>query len=43
MAVGKTAPFPDDVARCLAKMKDSHARLPLPEAVGRQIAMPGKG
>ena len=42
MAAGKTAPFPPDVARCLEKMKASHAKLPLPEAVGRQIMMPGK-
>jgi acyl-CoA thioester hydrolase len=42
MAAGKTAPFPADVAACLAKMHASHARLPRPEAVGRQIAMPGQ-
>jgi acyl-CoA thioester hydrolase len=39
----KTAKFPADVARCLAKMKAAHAQLPLPEAAGRKIAMPGKG
>jgi acyl-CoA thioester hydrolase len=43
MAAGKTAPFSSDVVRCLEKMKASHAKLPLPEAVGRQIAMPGRG
>jgi acyl-CoA thioester hydrolase len=42
MAAGKTAPFPDDVARGLARMKASHANLPRPEAAGRRIAMPGK-
>ena len=41
MAAGKTAPFPEDVAACLARMKASHARLPRPEAAGRRIAMPG--
>src|SRR5215471_218931 len=42
MAAGKTAPFPDDVARGLARMKAAHAELPRPEAAGRRIAMPGK-
>ena len=42
MVAKRTAPFPAEVARCLAKMKASHAQLPLPEAVGRQIAMPAK-
>jgi acyl-CoA thioester hydrolase len=42
MQAMKTAPFPPEVERCLAKMKASHARLPRPEALGRQIAMPGK-
>jgi acyl-CoA thioester hydrolase len=41
MAAKKTASFPAEIARCLAKMKSSHAQLPLPEAVGRKIAMPG--
>jgi acyl-CoA thioester hydrolase len=39
----KTAPFPDDAAQRLARMKAAHARLPLPEASGRRIAMPEKG
>jgi len=38
----KTAPFPDDVAERLAKMKTAHAKLPVPEGAGRRIAMPGK-
>jgi hypothetical protein len=42
MATKKTAPFPAEIERCLARMKASHAALPLPEAAGRQIAMPGK-
>src|SRR5215216_7932873 len=36
----KTAPFPGEITRCLAKMKTAHAKLPLPEPVGRRIAMP---
>lgn len=40
MASKKTAAFPADIARCLAKMKASHAQLPQPEVVGRGIAMP---
>jgi acyl-CoA thioester hydrolase len=39
LAAGKTAPFPADVAATLAKMKATHAKLPLPEAAGRRIAM----
>ena len=42
MTVGHTAPFPADISDRLAKMKASHAKLPRPEAIGRQIAMPGK-
>jgi acyl-CoA thioester hydrolase len=40
MDAKKVAPLPDDVARRLANMKASHARLPRPEAAGRGIAMP---
>jgi acyl-CoA thioester hydrolase len=40
MNARKTAAFPSDVAACLARMKSSHAMLPLPEAAGRKIAMP---
>ena len=42
MSAKKTAPFPDSVAACLARMRAAHARLPRPEAAGRRIAMPGK-
>jgi acyl-CoA thioester hydrolase len=42
MTTKKTAPFPEDVAARLAKMKAAHAKLPLPEGAGRRIAMPGK-
>ena len=40
MAAGKTAALPADVAAALAQMKTAHAKLPLPEAAGRRIAMP---
>ena len=39
MAAGKTAPFPDEVASCLARMKAAHGHLPRPEAAGCRIAM----
>jgi hypothetical protein len=39
MAPGKTAPFPEEVAGCLARMQAAHRRLPRPEAAGRRIAM----
>ncbi|MEA2905803.1 MAG: acyl-CoA thioester hydrolase [Alphaproteobacteria bacterium] len=42
MAARKTAAFPPDVAACLARMKAAHGMLPVPEAAGRRIAMPGK-
>ena len=35
----KSAPFPADVARCLARMQAAHASLPHPEAAGRSITM----
>ena len=42
MTAKKAAPFPPDVAKRLAEVRKSHARLPRPEAVGRSIAMPEK-
>ena len=42
MTAKKTAAFPDFIAARLARMKAAHAHLPLPEGVGRRIAMPGK-
>jgi acyl-CoA thioester hydrolase len=42
LAAKKTAVFPPDVAGGLARMQAAHSRLPLPEAVGRKIAMPAK-
>src|SRR5262249_16874051 len=35
MTAGKTAPFPNEVAGGLARMKASHANLPRPEAASR--------
>jgi len=43
MVAQKTAPFPKEVAACLAEMKASHAKLPRPEAVGSRIAMRHRG
>lgn len=40
MTTKKVAPFPDSVMRTLAAMKDAHARLPVPQDMGRRIAMP---
>src|SRR6266702_7752105 len=39
MAARKTAPFPEQIAAKLARMKAAHAALPMPEGVGRRIAM----
>jgi acyl-CoA thioester hydrolase len=39
MDAGRTAPFPAEIAGCLARMKAAHEKLPLPEAVGRSIGM----
>ncbi len=36
----KTVPFPDVIAERLARMKAAHAHLPIPDGVGRRIAMP---
>ena len=38
----KTVPFPDFIAARLARMKAAHAHLPIPDGVGRRIAMPGQ-
>jgi acyl-CoA thioester hydrolase len=40
MDAKKTVPFSTDVAKRLTQLKNSHARLPHPEAAGRRIAMP---
>jgi acyl-CoA thioester hydrolase len=39
MGAGKTAAFPSDIAAGLGRMKAAHAKLPVPEAAGRRIAM----
>src|SRR4249919_2772934 len=36
----RTAPFPEEVAGCLARMQAAHRCLPRPEAAGRRIGMP---
>jgi acyl-CoA thioester hydrolase len=41
MTTKKTAAFPEPIAARLARMKAAHAGLPVPEAAGRRIAMPG--
>ncbi len=42
MTAKKTAPFPDFIAARFARMQAAHAHLPVPDAAGRRIAMPGK-
>jgi acyl-CoA thioester hydrolase len=42
MTAKKVVPFPEGVMRALAAMKAAHAKLPLPDGVGRRIAMPGR-
>jgi len=39
IAAKKTAAFPDHIAARLAHMKAAHAGLPIPQGVGRRIAM----
>lgn len=42
MDARKTAPFDQDICKRLTQLKNSHARLPRPEAAGRRIEMPEK-
>jgi acyl-CoA thioester hydrolase len=42
MAAKKVAPWPGDVAARFEEMKQAHATLPIPEGIGRRIAMPAK-
>ncbi len=42
MEAKKVAPFPQNVLARLAAMKAAHAHLPVPDGVGRRIAMPQK-
>ena len=37
----RVAPFPPEIARRLAQIRDAHAALPVPGYVGRAIAPPG--
>ena len=39
----KVAPFPDDIAKRLAKMQDAHAGLGWPDRAGRSIGIVRKG
>jgi acyl-CoA thioester hydrolase len=39
MAARKTAAFPSEVGKRLARMKAAHAALPIPNGAGRRIAM----
>jgi acyl-CoA thioester hydrolase len=41
MTSKKVVPFPEPAMRALAAMQAAHGRLPMPQAVGRRIAMPG--
>ncbi len=41
-AARRVTPFPDDVLIRLAQMKAAHGGLPLPDGIGRKIAMPAK-
>lgn len=42
MATKKVAPWPDQIMAALARMTETHAGLPVPEAAGRRVAMPEK-
>lgn len=42
MTAKKVTPWPGDVLRALENMKLGHERLPVPEGVGRRVAMPEK-
>jgi acyl-CoA thioester hydrolase len=42
MTAKKVAPFPETVLRALADMKAARAHLPVPDGVGRRVAMPDR-
>jgi acyl-CoA thioester hydrolase len=42
MAAKKVVPWPANVVQRFTAMKAAHARLPLPDGLGRRIAMPNK-
>jgi len=43
MAAKKVTAFPENVMARLAQMKAAHDKLPMPDGVGRQIGMHGRG
>jgi acyl-CoA thioester hydrolase len=42
MNVRKVAPFPSDIAERIRAVADAHARLPRPDGLGRNVALPVK-
>ena len=42
MNVRKVAPFPPDIAERIRAVADAHARLPRPDGLGRNVALPVK-
>ena len=42
MTAKKVVPFPDNIMQRLSIMKAAHEQLPLPEGLGRRIAMPAR-
>ena len=42
MTSRRVTPWPDDILERLAAMRAAHASLPVPEAVGRRIAVPAR-
>ena len=42
MNVRKVAPFPSDIAERIRAVADAHAKLPKPDGLGRNIALPVK-
>ena len=42
MNVRKVAPFPPDIAERIRAVADAHAKLPRPDALGRNVALPVK-
>jgi acyl-CoA thioester hydrolase len=41
-AAGRSAPWPDEVAARLGRLRDAHRALPVDERVGRSIGLPGR-
>jgi acyl-CoA thioester hydrolase len=42
MNARKTAPFPPDIRARIEAVTNAHAAAPLPEGIGRKVAMPSK-